>query len=461
MENEKNMKLAENFIDRGYVEIGQEALNSFSAKVRSMLAQRRLGDEGMEDREIEHLMLQLSAMDTNNFDGKIGVGEREGRIFSDLVQKRNYYMGHGIGRSGTVNAAQPKAPGSSLLLQMTKFLVMDVFRNGIGLGFISDLLIVPAATGMSLTLCLLTLSKQKPKATHVIISRIDQKTCLKSITAANLTPIVVEPKLQGAALTTDIKAMTERIETLGSDSILCVFSTTSCFAPRHPDDVEIIAMLCKDKDIHHIINNAYGIQCSKINEMMIQSHKKGRVDLVVQSTDKNFMVPVGGSIVFSSNAKLIEEVGKIYPGRASMGPIMDLFITLLSMGKRKYLELIKERKENFVYFKSKLTEVLESKGEKVLETPNNRISIAFTIGQLCKKDKFGGDATFFGSYLYKRRVMGARVVSNTDLKLEGILFKNYGSHCEAYPDLPYITVASAIGSSRKEIDEFIEIIKKL
>ena len=41
-------------------------------------------------------------MDTNNFDDKIGVGERESRIYSKIVERRNFYMGHGIGRSGDV-----------------------------------------------------------------------------------------------------------------------------------------------------------------------------------------------------------------------------------------------------------------------------------------------------------------------------------------------------------------------
>lgn len=37
-------------------------------------------------------------MDTNNFHNKCGVGEREARIFSELVRKRNSYFGHGIGK---------------------------------------------------------------------------------------------------------------------------------------------------------------------------------------------------------------------------------------------------------------------------------------------------------------------------------------------------------------------------
>jgi hypothetical protein len=98
------------------------------------------------------------------------------------------------------------------------------------------------------------------------------------------------------------------------------------------------------------------------------------------------MVPVGGAIVCSPHKKNIELLSKLYPGtqlpftrvnftfslsfqylylisfhvsvlnsfcdlirsddpgRASSSPIMDVFITLLSMGKTGYLSLLKERK---------------------------------------------------------------------------------------------------------------------
>jgi O-phospho-L-seryl-tRNASec:L-selenocysteinyl-tRNA synthase len=52
------------------------------------------------------------------------------------------------------------------------------------------------------------------------------------------------------------------------------------------------------------------------------------------------MVPVGGSIVFARDSKMLEKstffislVSGKYPGRASGSPIVDLFITLLTMGK--------------------------------------------------------------------------------------------------------------------------------
>ena len=344
---------------------------------------------------------------------------------------------------------------------LTKVITTDILRNIIGLHFINDLLILPSATGMSLTLSLLSLSKQKPGAKFVIWPRIDQKTCLKSITAANLTPVTIEPITDGDSITTNLDSIKEQIAKLGAENVLAVFSTTSCFAPRVPDKVVEIAEICKEKGIFHIVNNAYGLQCTKITSMLVAADQKGRLDLVIQSTDKNFMVPVGGSIVFSSNEAVIAALSSMYPGRASMSPVMDLFCTFLSMGRVKLVELLKTRKDNFTYFKEKLTEVLKSKGERVLETPLNKISMAFTIGKITACDKFKNDPTFLGSFLFRRRVMGARVVSKNTQKVEGIQFSNYGSHTENYPDLPYITVAAAIGSTRQEIDEFLDILKKL
>lgn len=44
---------------------------------------------------------------------------------------------------------------------------------------------------------------------------------------------------------------------------------------------------------------------------------RGRVDAIVQSTDKNFMVPVGGAIVASpaNRPDLVHAVNHNYPGR--------------------------------------------------------------------------------------------------------------------------------------------------
>jgi len=40
----------------------------------------------------------------------------------------------------------------------------------------------------------------------------------------------------------------------------------------------------------------------------------GRVDVFVQSLDKNFQVPVGGSIIAGFDKTLVQDISKSYPG---------------------------------------------------------------------------------------------------------------------------------------------------
>ena len=60
-------------------------------------------------------------------------------------------------------------------------------------------------------------------------------------------------------MVTNLSGITEAIESVTPDKVLCVFSTTSCFAPRTPDNVVEIAKICKQQGIYHVVNNAYGL----------------------------------------------------------------------------------------------------------------------------------------------------------------------------------------------------------
>ena len=46
---------------------------------------------------------------------------------------------------------------------------------------------------------------------------------------------MVENVLEGEELRTDVGKVEEEIMRLGPDNVLCVLTTTSCFAPRTPD----------------------------------------------------------------------------------------------------------------------------------------------------------------------------------------------------------------------------------
>ncbi|CDW58126.1 SLA LP auto ag domain containing protein [Trichuris trichiura] len=59
-------------------------------KILQLLRHKKIPDEPWDDVTIEYFFGKLSAMDSNNFVGNMGVGEREGRVYSNLVAQRHY-----------------------------------------------------------------------------------------------------------------------------------------------------------------------------------------------------------------------------------------------------------------------------------------------------------------------------------------------------------------------------------
>jgi len=400
--------LCAKLVPENYVMQGLQARKIHEHQIQHLLQHRKIPSEGWTDQTIELFLDELAVMDSNNFQGNCGVGEREARIASSLVAKRHYRLGHGIGRSGDITAVQPKAAGSSVLMKLTNSLVLDAIKIS-GIQSTTACFVVPTATGMALVLCMLALRHRRPKAKYVIWPRIDQKACFKAIITAGFEPVVIENVLEGDELRTDLDAIQQKIDELGAENVLCVYTTTSCFTPRTPDKLEEVAKLCKESDIAHLINNAYGIQLSKCTHLIQQAARVGRVDAFVQSTDKNFMVPVGGAIIAGFDKAFIEEIGKIYPGRASGTPSMDLLITLLSLGAKKYKSLLDERKQMFSYLQSQLSDCASKHGERLLLTKNNPVSLGMTL--TIKDDSNGVKATEVGSMLFTRFVSGTRVVA--------------------------------------------------
>lgn len=222
-------------------------------------------------------------------------------------------------------------------------------------------MVVPLATGMAISLTLLTLKQQHDAKfasvedyqidarNHYVVfwPRIDQKSCLKSIHTSGFRPIPMPMKLDGDELQTDLEALENALRahtTTYPNACVVVMTTTSCFAPRAPDRVVDVAKLCVKYNASHVVNNAYGLQDVAASQSITQASVGGRVDAVIQSTDKNFMVPVGGAIIAGPNENFISAIAKNYPGRASGSPVLDLFVTLLTLGRNGYEGLLQERK---------------------------------------------------------------------------------------------------------------------
>lgn len=492
--NAHHFELMKGLINPNYALQAEQARNSRSKLITALLTQRRLPDEGWDEQSIQMFLDELATADTNNFAGNVGVGEREGRVICDLVRRRHFGLTHGIGRSGDVMAEQPKAAGSSLIVQLTRYLALDAIRLA-GIKAAKACCVLPTATGLTMTLVFLALKQLRPAGKYVVWSRIDQKSCFKAIGAAGLKPIVVElRKLDGSdALGTDVEGIRAAVESVLPEEVLCICTTTSTFAPRVPDSVDEVAVVAKELDVPHVINNAYGLQCTKCTHLIETGCRRGRIDAFVQSTDKNFLVPVGGAIV-AGQPQLIEKISNLYPGRASMSPLLDLFITLLHLGASGWKTLLKERKDNMAWFQERFAAAAAKQGLRLLSTPANRISLACDLSPLVQRSAAASDAsgeaandadhlTFLGSALFTRRVSGPRVVLCTPppsvetaaaapeategsaqapkLKgqyrktIDGISFESYGAHAATY-GCCYLTAACAIGATQPEMELFLD-----
>lgn len=212
---------------------------------------------------------------------------------------------------------------------------------------------------------------------------------------------------------------------------------THCVRPQHS-----MASCSEQRQANHAPPAARDMSSDVPAVQVTAAWRRGRVDAVVQSTDKNFMVPVGGAVVAAGRRRpgLIAAVNKArmhvtvlllrsmlpsahqpltgqwrhryharctwlalwlcsqpvwwnvpqapatprqaYPGRASMAPLLDVLMTLLHWGARGWAEALAAREGLHGYARNRLAAFAAAAGERVLHTPGNPISLALTLDTL-------------------------------------------------------------------------------
>lgn len=116
--NGENFGLSEKVVSASYVRQGSQARRGHEQLIRrlleqvgtpppslggpapltSPLPQGKCPEDGWSESTIELFLSELAVMDSNNFLGNCGVGEREGRVASALVARR-HYRSASMGRS--------------------------------------------------------------------------------------------------------------------------------------------------------------------------------------------------------------------------------------------------------------------------------------------------------------------------------------------------------------------------
>ena len=420
---------------------GQLVLNNFLKPLKLLFEQKNVPKEPWSDEQIEFLLQTLSNMDTDKDNQAARVGEREARIASKLHLKTSAGFCHGIGRSGSLTAPQPKAPGASLMYELSNHLAKNFLKN-FGLSNAKEAIVVPLSTGMSLALCLGGLkpdwnNDNFANKRSVLLPRLDHKSILKALDLIGARTKIVNGMIFGDAVRVPIEDIKKNYDS----SCFAVISFSSFFPPREHDDIKEISKFAKEKDLVHIVINAYGIQSLDWMSLIRSAIDAGRVDAIIQSTDKNFLTPVGGAVIAAPDKGTIEKVSQAYAGRASATPVVNFLISMLSLGINGYQKLIEKQISNRKLLETKLNEIARSLNERVLDT-FNPVAVAISLNNL-KKDQL----LALGGMLYNLRVTGPRVY-NPEIT-------SFGTCCDNYPT-PYIVMNSAIGAESKDVISAVE-----
>ncbi|MBY8985828.1 MAG: O-phosphoseryl-tRNA(Sec) selenium transferase [Candidatus Lokiarchaeota archaeon] len=436
----KNSTIPQNMLNRGQI-----VINNFLKPIKTLFEQKSVPKEPWIDEQIEFLLLTLSNMDTDKDNNAARVGEREARIASKLHLKTSAGFCHGVGRSGFLTAPQPKAPGGSIMYELSNYLARDILRN-FGLPNVKKAIVTPLCTGMSLSL---TLGALRPRSNDnirnikrtVLVPQIDHNAILKAIDLMGLKSKIVKGKIFGDA----VKIPIEDIEASLDDDCFAILSLTSFFPPREHDSIKDISKLAQDKDLIHIIINAYGVQSPEWMKVIRAAIDAGRVDAIIQSTDKNFLTPIGGALIASPTNESIDKISQAYAGRASATPIVNFLISMLSLGISGYQKLIKEQMENRKILEEKLSVLAKKINERILDV-FNPVAVALSLETLKEEQLYA-----LGGALYNLRVTGPRVYNPLE--------KSFGTCCENYTT-PYIVMNAAIGSKKKDIISAVERFEK-
>ncbi|NHJ22313.1 MAG: O-phosphoseryl-tRNA(Sec) selenium transferase [Candidatus Lokiarchaeota archaeon] len=436
----KSTPIPQNMLNRG-----QLVLNTFLKPIQNLFEQKNVPLKGWSNDQIEFLLNTLSNMDTDKDEKAARVGEREARIASDLHLKTSAGFCHGVGRSGFLTAPQPKAPGASILYELSNYLALN-FLKKFGLPNVKKAIVVPLCTGMSLALCLGALrpnwsNNQLLNKRTVLVPQIDHNALIKAFDLVGVKRKVVKGKIFGDG----VRIPFEDIEASLDDDCFAIISLTSFFPPREHDNIKEISKFAKKNDLVHIVINAYGVQSPEWMKLIRIGIDAGRIDAIIQSTDKNVLTPVGGAIIASPNEEIITKISQAYAGRASATPVVNFLISMLSLGIEGYQKLLEEQQINRTILKEKLEEVAKKIDEKILDV-FNPVAVAMSLNNLKKDQLFA-----LGGALYNLRVTGPRVYNPEE--------NIFGTCCADYTT-PYIVLNAAIGAKSQDIILAIERFEK-
>ena len=83
--NDEALKYAERLVSRSYIDLARQARRSNEQQIRQIIEHRKLPEQPLEENLIEQWLNEIAQIVSNNFEGNIGVGEREGNVMNPSI----------------------------------------------------------------------------------------------------------------------------------------------------------------------------------------------------------------------------------------------------------------------------------------------------------------------------------------------------------------------------------------
>ena len=197
---------AAKLVDAHVVDQARQVEKTNRRPVQELVDQRRLPAKGWSDEAVEKLLRDCAAMDSNNFEENVGVGEREARVLAVLSGGGTSGWRTGLGEAATwLPSRQPKAAGSSLLAKLANALALDALKEAGLVEFRESYSSCPARRACPLSLCACSHCGIAPadgtsqEVEGIVVPRRPEELLQGHTVLAGLEAEVVAPSVDGSA----------------------------------------------------------------------------------------------------------------------------------------------------------------------------------------------------------------------------------------------------------------------
>ncbi|KAK9717114.1 O-phosphoseryl-tRNA(Sec) selenium transferase, SepSecS [Popillia japonica] len=165
------------------------------------------------------------------------------------------------------------------------------------------------------------------------------------------------------------------------------------------------------------------------------------------------LVPSGSSLVTSFDEDVIGRIAKTYPGRASSNSTIDIFITLVSLGKNGYSKFLDDKDCIQQYFQELLGKLVEKYKIFIKNYGSSATSVVLYFNENIDNLSLLEEEIL----RFVRNVNISLIMTQEDRMVLDHRFEDWGTHGVACTK-PFVVFQLSLYTSKDDIDRLLECL---